>query len=136
MINFCLHFFHGGYIEKQNCFVARALEKAKHTKQDKKSEDFLHREKNYYNRIENGTFQLRSERLHGAETKKKFPVESFFSFRVVTVNERVSVKASWRECYGNYDRSEVVELWKKRNIRSKTRSRKTSCTERKIIIIE
>ena len=41
---------------------------------------------------------------------KKFPVESFFNFRVVTVNERASAEASRRECYGNYDRSEVVEL--------------------------
>ena len=53
--------------------------------------------------------QFRSERLHGAETKK-VSCGKFFSFRVVTVNERASAEASRRECYGNYDRSEVVEL--------------------------
>ena len=47
--------------------------------------------------------------MHGAETKK-VSCGKFFSFRVVTVNERASAEASRRECYGNYDRSEVVEL--------------------------
>ncbi len=59
-------------------------------------------------------------------------MESFFSLRVVTVNERASVKASGRECYGDYDRGEVVELWKKRNLRSK-KDAEASCSLRKII---